>query len=481
MAFMISERKPHFKLPSFIEKQRSGRVSDMQQQLGELHGELMRAKEERSRTLEELAELKKMNADSAQSRDKIKLIELQAMKAKDSERQMLDSMVFQTKQLEQTKISFEEAKLEIKKLKESLRKMERSDSISGSCFYKKDGAFESARAQEEKRKLRKELKLALEAEEKSKLAMDDFAIALKEVSSDMNQVKEELAAIESELEKAREGSIQAKSLLLSTEQKLIWALNGCDKAKMEHEDSVSASKVKEKSFLSCMDISEEEITKWRQENSRLNDSWKVAREENAKLREIMKQAVNESISLKDALESARRENSQMKDQLSEKGNDLQKVRQDYESLKVSEAAALDSVRELNILLASASIADSKRASNLSEGRRSTSIFSSGRWKSNNNQILNRRRHSVGEPGMIKISTFDREKSLESNNEMFSSIRNLPPLPSPLFPAERGTLNSDRFEFVQGIEHNDTGHTSHKKKQNAIERLGNALSRRSFHR
>lgn len=496
MASKVSERKPYFKLPLFIEKQRSGRVSDTQQQLSELHEELMKAKEEKSRVLEELAELKKTNADSMQSKDKIKLIELQAMKARDSERQMVESMVSQTKQLEQTKISFEEAKLEIRKLNESLRKMERADTITTSSFFKKDGTFESVSAQEEMGKLRNELRLALEAEEKSKIAMDDFTIVLKEASADVNQVKEELAFIESELDKAREGTILAKSLVQSTEEKIMGALNECDKAKLELEESVSASKSKENSFLSFLKISEVEIAKWKQENSRLNDACRAAREDNAKLREIMKQAVNEAIELKEALESVQSENSQMKDQLFEKGNDLQKIKQESECLKVSEAAALDSARGLNSLLRSAAIADSKRASNLSgigsfrlssttnrdaKVGKGASKSSSERWRPNDNRIWRGPRHSVGEPGVINVSTFDRERSIESNNAMFSSIRNASRVPSSLFGDERGMLDSDRLDIVQGIEHSDTGDTNLKKKKTVIGKLGVALSRKSFHR
>ncbi|KAI0499116.1 hypothetical protein KFK09_020017 [Dendrobium nobile] len=491
MASKVSERKSYFKFPLLQEKQRSVRVSDMQHQMGELYEELRRAKDERCRALEELAELKKMDGDF---KDTIRPRELQDLKAQDSERKMLELMIFQTKLLEQTNISFEEAKLEIKNLKEIIRKIERSARSES----KKVGAFDSANTQEEMMKLRKELRLALEAEDKSKKAMDDFAIALKEVSTDANQAKAQLADRQAELDKAIEEAKNTKSLLESTEQKLMDALNGYDKLKLEYEESVSASKAKEDSFLSCLNVSEEDITKWKQDNSRLNDEWKVAREDNTKLRQIMKEAVNEAIALKEAAEIIRSENFQMKDQLFEKGNSLQQIQQDYESLKVSEVAALDSVRELNDLLASTSVSTSKKTSNLSEfgsfrlpqttnhdakARRSLNIFSSEKWKPNDNSIWNGRRHSVGEQGMFNGSTFDREKSIESSSIMFSSLRKASDnrVPSSLFSGERGTINTNAFDHLEGIQCKGKDNMNVKKKKTIFGRLGDALRRISFHK
>ncbi|PKA49108.1 hypothetical protein AXF42_Ash010792 [Apostasia shenzhenica] len=67
------------------------------------------------------------------------------------EKKMLESLVSQTKQLEHTKICLEEAKLEVHTLHETV------DEIP---------------------KLRNNLMLALQAEGKSKKAMDDLALAL---------------------------------------------------------------------------------------------------------------------------------------------------------------------------------------------------------------------------------------------------------------------------------------------------------------
>ncbi|XP_020595959.1 polyamine-modulated factor 1-binding protein 1-like [Phalaenopsis equestris] len=491
MASKVSELKSYFKFPLLQEKQRSVRVSDMQHQVGELHEELKSAKEERQHALEELAELKKMNVDF---KGTIRPIELQDTKEKDTERKNLDLMFFRTKQLEQSKISFDG----IKNFKEHFRRMERSARTSSKSDSKRNGAFDSVLTQEDMRKLRNELRLASEAEDNSQKAMNDFAIALNEVSAGAHQAKSQLSVTRAELEKATEETQNSKFVLQTTGQKLMDTLNDYDKMKLEYEECISVSKAKEDSFLSCMRNSEEDTAKLKQENSRLNEICKIAKEDNTKLRQIMKEAVNEAIALKEALEIVRGENSQMNDQLFEKENSLQQMQQDYESLQVSKAAALESIREMNTLLASASVADSmknpknsdfgsfklpKSTNHDAKARKSMSIFSSQRWKVDKNPTLNRRRHSVGEPGMFDGESFDREKSIESSSIMFSSLRKASDdrVPSSSFRVEKGTVDTDRTDHSEGTQHNNIVEMNLKKKKTVFGRIGDAIRRASFHK
>ncbi|KAG0501991.1 hypothetical protein HPP92_002063 [Vanilla planifolia] len=136
MASKVSELMPFFRLPSMQDLRKSVRVSEAQQQLSDLQQELGRAKEE-------LAEMRKVDGESFQSKDKIRLVESQALRAREAERSMLEAMVSQTKQLEQTKISLEESKLEVRNLQDSIRNME--------GLAKKNGSVESV-TQEELRK-----------------------------------------------------------------------------------------------------------------------------------------------------------------------------------------------------------------------------------------------------------------------------------------------------------------------------------------
>ncbi|XP_020575686.1 putative WEB family protein At1g65010, chloroplastic [Phalaenopsis equestris] len=477
----VSERKPSPKPQSFQEKQKPVRVPDMQEQWGQLQEDLRRTKEERSSALQELEELKKKkNEESLHSQDRINMLEQEAEKAKESEGKMLESLFSQTKQLEQTKILLEEAKLEIRNLP------------CLSCPNpENDGSLDSIQATDEIRKLRNELRLALQAEEKSKKAMDDLAMALMEVTAEATQAKSELAATKSELEEVRaEAQHSNNSLLQSSEQKLHDVLKEYNQLKQEYEDSTVAWKEKEDSFMNCIKISEEETNKKDQEISRQTDAHRMAREETSKLRDIIKQAINEATVIKESLEIARLQNYELEEQLSKKENELQQIKHDYESLKVSEAAALDSVRELKSLLASVSAAESNKIKTLSDFEsfklskataddrkisKSARKFSSDRWTDMKPLVQqNGHRLSVGESDLCRGLGLEKEKpgSVSNGHDIG--------LPSFLFSDDRG-INTDDFDHLHGILFSDTENEKKKKKRTALRRFGDVLMRRSVHK
>ncbi|XP_020580933.1 interactor of constitutive active ROPs 5-like isoform X2 [Phalaenopsis equestris] len=459
-----SDRKPSPMSHSLQEKQRTMRVPEMQQQLGKVLADMKRAKEERSQALEELAELKKKNEGFAQSADRIMKLELEVEKAKESEMKLLESLISQTKELEQTKILLEEAKLEVRNLMESAGPPEKKGLLA---------SVQAFQAQEEVRMLRNELRLALEAEEKSKKAMDDFAIALKEVTTEATLAKEELDVRISELEILRAESEHTKSLFQSSEQKRQEAVEGYNELKLEYQEASIAWKVKEDSFRNCVMISEEGMEKKDEENSKLVEAHRAAKEENSKLRDIIKQAVNEAMVVKESLALVRNENHELKELLSEKESALEKMKQEYESLKVSETAALASVKEMKNRLASSSGTESIMASSnlleiepfgqsngTSEDRKITKNgkkFSSDRW--DNPRIQNGGRRSVGESGIAQYSAFDKRGAFERHDKRSSS---------------------DGFDHLDGILfHESKNEKLQKKKKTVFGRFGDALRRRSF--
>ncbi|XP_072971792.1 uncharacterized protein [Typha angustifolia] len=388
------------------------RVSDMQQQLSRLQEELRMEREEKSRALEELKELKNLTASS--SRDKI--LEKEVEKAKASERKMLESLLSVTKKFQQTKLSLEEAKLEITSLQE-----------------RSSRDLENHLDDEDKiRVLRNELQLAIEGEERSKKAMDELAITLREVITESKQVKGRLSVTQSEFKNAREEAESSKSLLKSMEEKFSLVSQESEKLKLEVEESFAIWNEKEKGFINCMKISEEEINKAKQENTKLIESQRVIREENSKLRAILKQTVNEAIVMREELEITRNENSQLKDLVSVKEHALQSIKQEFECLKVSEAAALGSLREMKSLLAAMSSIDSSKPGSLSETgsilepRESLTmrILPLDQQKVENRRIQNGRRHSIGEPAKLKGSMFDSAGSSQRKERAFASFSNV---------------------------------------------------------
>ncbi|MQL79356.1 hypothetical protein Taro_011782 [Colocasia esculenta] len=309
-----------------------------------------------------LALARKMEAGGDMVR--IEMLEGEVEAAKESEMKMLESLVSQTKQLEQAKIELEEAKLEIRTLQESIRDLEgsasgRSEPGLLGRFLERPRSLDSSQSHEDVPRLRSELRSAIEAEEKNKKAMDDLAVTLKEVMTEVYQLKEELSTTQSELDTARAEADHAESMWKTAEDRLLLVSGEASRLRLEADESAAAWNAKEDGFVNCMKMSEEEITKLKRENSKLAESHRIAREENSKLRDIMKQALNEATIVKGALEIARSENSQLKDLLSEKDDALKSMRQDYENLKVSEAAAVDSVEELKNLLAAESATDVK--------------------------------------------------------------------------------------------------------------------------
>ncbi|XP_052163929.1 uncharacterized protein LOC127781066 [Oryza glaberrima] len=343
-------------------------ASEMQEKLNKLQEELKNEKKEKARALDEIAGLKKKkNENKVTSNggdDKLDLVhrleqlEGEQEAARDSEKKLLVSLGAQTKQLEQTKVSLEEAKLEIASLKDNKKSSEAFSALSSNPSQparnlRRRGIMSFSFAdpgEVETWSLQRELKLAVEAEEKCKKAMDDLAIALKEQTTDARDAKAKLSLAQSELTNARTEMENSKALLKNTEEKLQVALEEAAQLKFESDELAAASKEKERGLVDCIKMFEGDLIKAKEENNKLIESQRVIRDENSRLREMLKHAVCEANVAKESLEIARAENSQLKEDISEKENTLQSIIQDYESLKVSESAAQSSIGELKDMI-----------------------------------------------------------------------------------------------------------------------------------
>ncbi|KAH7679700.1 hypothetical protein IHE45_06G075600 [Dioscorea alata] len=471
----------------------------MQCQLDGVHDGLMRVRDDKPHALQLFDEMstrivsQRNGAVEGSISSRIEHLEVEALKAKDSEREMLESLVCQTKQLEEAKISLEESKLEIKSLKERLRSLESSHGHHGKIL-EKHRSLGAVRGEENVRILENELKLAVQAEEKSKMAMDALAMALKEVSTEAHQVKEKLSKTQSELESTRAEAKCSKTLLKSAEEKLQRALEESKRLKLEAEDLQGTWIEKENGFINFMKITEEDITNMNRENNRLIDSLRGSREENSRLRDILKQAVNEATIVKEALEIVRKENSQMKDTLCDKENALRSIKQEYECLKVSEAAATQSVKELQSLLTATSGIDSKKKAidTFSEPKpligevksnKTMSKFPSENMSRANPPGTLSRRYSIGESGRFEGSIFDMVWSPEHNRERnrksqsFSGLTELRAPPSSI-PSGPSLIDKARLD---SIGHEENSPFKLRKKRQLFRRFGELLRRRSFHK
>ncbi|XP_066353820.1 putative WEB family protein At1g65010, chloroplastic [Miscanthus floridulus] len=336
---------------------------DVQEQLSRLQEELRKEKEEKARALEEIQELrttnknrnKKLKSNGGEEQldlaDRLQHLEGELEAARDSEKKMMLSLEAQTKQLEQTKVSLEEAKIEIASLRDStnssnpgrqpLRNFRRRGMMSFS--FADPGEVETW-------SLQRELKLAVESEEKCKKAMDDLAIALNEQTTEARETKAKLSLVQAELNNARTKVESLKASLESTEGKLQLALEEAERLKVESDELAAASKEKERGLVDCIKLFEEDLSKGKEENDKLIESQRVVRDENSRLREMLKHAVGEANVARESLEIARVENSRLNEQIFEKESTLQSIKQEYESLKISEAAAQRSIKELKDMI-----------------------------------------------------------------------------------------------------------------------------------
>ncbi|KAI5000084.1 hypothetical protein ZWY2020_004673 [Hordeum vulgare] len=341
--------------------------SDMQEQLNKLQEELVKEKEEKVRALDEIEELKKKSSkkkklkgsggdDQSDLANRLEQLEVELEAARDSEKNMLVSLEAQTKQLEQTKVSLEEAKLEIDSLQDnnkSLVALSSNPSRQPARNFRRRGVMSFSFAdpgEMETFSLQRDLKLAVEAEEKCKKAMDDLAIALKEQTTEAREAKMELSSVQAELKNAKTELENSKASLEIMEEKLQLAQEEVGRLKFESDELAAASKEKERGLIDCIKIFEGEMNKAKEENDKLFESQRVIRDENSRLREMLKHAVNEANVARESLEIARVENSQLHEDMSEKESTLKSIVQEYESLKVSEAAAQSSIKELKDMI-----------------------------------------------------------------------------------------------------------------------------------
>ncbi|GJN02761.1 hypothetical protein PR202_ga20143 [Eleusine coracana subsp. coracana] len=467
----------------------------LQQRVAQLEEELVKEREEKARAVRELHELRRDG--EAAARETKRNLQREADKCKESERKMLESLIYQTKQLEQTKISLEEAKLEIATLQQANAK---ARSLGGQHEQQarsvKDLVFGGA--DEEIRVLRGELLAAVQGEERSRKAADDLSVALSDVTMEAKQVKVWLSETQAELESANAESARLRRELDLTTERLRAVSDEHDRCRVDAEESAAAWGDKERVLLDCVRASEEEVNRARQENTKLVESQRVIRDENARLRDILKQAVAEAGSLKESLELARDENARLDAALAEKDAALRELRQEYECVKVSEAAAQGSLRELNSLLAATTTtacstpASAKTApappdydhpSSNGRSRNGTPKVMSHRWLREKPRT---RRFSLGEPDKFKGVGFSQSARMGSladpKERVFASLSNIADLKSAADAAMVDDFDDDEFDHIDESHYNDMDSSAgHKKKRPIFRKFGDLFRRKSFYK
>jgi hypothetical protein len=329
-----------------VEEEMQESRRDMDHQVAQLRGELRKVRDERDRANCVLDVTDWKALASANDRTAIETLEAELDVSRESEKRMLDSLAVQTKQLEGTKISLEEAKLEIASLQETVQRLEAARTpVATTPRNRRDRDMQRVHG---------ELRVALAAEEKSKKAMEEFVLALKEVNAELHTTKQQLARAQHEAESARLDADRLHMSAKRKDEKLRALSDEAARLRAEAEESFAAWRGKEAGFTACMKSTEADLAEARRENARLLDSQRSWRAEVAKLRDILKQAVKDTKVAKEALEEARSENALLKGVLGDKDTAVKCTKQELECLRVSEAAARDSVKELQGMLVATS-------------------------------------------------------------------------------------------------------------------------------
>ncbi|KAM3231090.1 hypothetical protein ACQJBY_061323 [Aegilops geniculata] len=321
---------------------------DMEQQVTELRGELRKMREERDRAHRVLEVTEWKALDSANHRTTIETLEARLDASRESESRMLESLSLQTKQLEITKMALEEARIDVALLRDTVQRLEAS-AVSVAA------AKPRGRYDRELQRVSGELRVALAAEEKNKRAMEELVLALKEVNAELHTTRQQLARAQHESETARLESDRLHVSLKRRDDKVRALSDEVARLRSDADEAFATFRGKEAGFTACMKSSEAELAASRRENARLLESQRSGRHEVAKLRDILKQAVKDTKFVKEALEEARSENAALKEMVGSKDTAVKSSKEELECLRVSEAAARDSVKELQSLLVATSV------------------------------------------------------------------------------------------------------------------------------
>ncbi|KAK8652800.1 hypothetical protein V6N13_126825 [Hibiscus sabdariffa] len=546
----------------------SGKVADIHTELKNkdryiesLKTELEKAKELEAKLAEkeasfielkkELNKLKSFESESldllAQGRKRIHELEEEIERRKGTEEKLCDSFVAQSEEYKQSQISLEKSKQDIKLLLQTLEKCECSPEVASVSAMRDNNHWErlelepelqltrenladalekervsSLKAKmlaEEADSLKSQLKTTIEAEENNKKAMDDLAMALKEVKAEAEQINRTLLLTILELEKTK-GEVKILKLQWrSAEEKYIEAKkeaelfrNISERLRVEAEESQLAWSGKEKGFVECIRRLEEERNAVQEESKALFESLREAKsndikakEENQKMRDIMKQVITEASVAKEAASIAREENYQLKDTVARKEEALSILSQENENLKTNEASTTGNIKDLKLLFCEANleVEDQERAMKQKAAATSSADKDDKEHRKKlkhfncksprlNIPFLNYRSSDADEYSKLPVrGSFGDSDSDYSDDPLRGSI--FYSLRSPKTPSTSRTphhrkkssftddeaLNGEEFEQMDSGKLDEESDRSSRKKKALLKRFGDLMRRKSF--
>ncbi|XP_073002513.1 uncharacterized protein [Typha latifolia] len=306
--------------------------------------------------------LKDKESEIAALREKMEMLELEVARLKtdlDESSQRFDAVQQEVFELETT--------IEVVRNKLQTSEEEKLEALSN----EKIASSKIESLSEERSKLLSELETTKDEEEKAKKAMEDLAAALHEASSEAREAQERFLAKETEEEHARAQIGDLKLALKNTQEsyevmldeanyEIVCLQKTIERLEEEARNYKEELNSKDINFASSSKQSEEEIAAGRLEMHKAMESLRVAehdlqaaKEDNAQILDKLRQVESVGTEANKAVEEAKVESLLLKERLLDKENELQSITQENEDLRIREAAAVQKINELSVLLAEA--------------------------------------------------------------------------------------------------------------------------------
>jgi chromosome segregation ATPase len=385
------------------------------------------------------------HADAPPADERVRLLEREVAVSKHTEMKMLESLIQQTKELEQAKIALEEAKLELATLRQ----------------HHQQGAAEPAPPQwsvmdlmfggvdDEINGLKAKLRAAAQGEERSRKAAHDLTASLSAVTMEAKQVKAWLSDAQADLERANAEADRLRGMLQAAEAELWAATEHIDALTAEWKDAAAAWRAREKALL-----------------ARARDA-DAARRELDGLRRALERAAEEANAAAESLELATAENAGLQDTVAEKESALGATRRESEALKASEAAARARAKELEEALR----ATSALAKAATDRGKATTELPLQKW-------------AAGEvvQGKLSAAAFldsGRAVGAGRKDRMLASLSNLTELKSAA-AMDDYSYEFDHFDVAGQYGDPHDAAKQHKKRRSILRKFGD-LFRRSLYK
>lgn len=381
------------------------------------------------------------------------LMEREVAAAKETETKMLESLIQQTKELEQAKIALAEAKLEVA----TLRTGPGPGPVAQAQWSVMDLMFGGV--DEEINGLRGKLRAATQAEERSRKEAEDLTASLSAVTMEAKQVKAWLSDAQADLERAHAEAGRLQALLHATDAELWAVTEQLDGVTCEWKDAAASWRAREKALLARARAAEDE-------NAELAESRRAAEDENGGLRRALEQAVEEANAAGESLEFATGENARLRDAVAAKERALESLRQENEALRASEAAAQARAKDLQDQLAAAAV--TKKAA----PEKAAESLALEKWRSE-------------AQGKLSAAFLDsgRVMAASRKDRMFASLSNIAELRSA---AAAAAMDDYDYEFDDhfddgGRRYGELEHAmKHKKRRSVLRKFGDFFRKRSLY-